>query len=177
MANVLSVHVGHPRENLPHVVFDVLQRNWLICLLGLLNDFFQVLATVLKDNVLDPLALFVLAVVNVKHLDAVVAIAQLLKDFKFAGDVFAGLSGALDGDLALAHCVISFKDVTYQRQVLGMGRVLPKEPEPMILLGCKWIMCLSGTFQHCCCGMAGAWAMSTSCCLASLLFERLDCIL
>lgn len=82
-------------------------------LLGFLNNFFQVLAAKLKNEVLHLLSLLVLAVVNVEHLDAIFAISESFEHLKLSTHVFACLGSSLNCNLPLAHIIVSFENVAY----------------------------------------------------------------
>lgn len=84
MTYALTVYVCHSCQNLFHKVFYVFHRNRTVSFFSHLDHFFQVLVTVLENNVLNSLAFVILAVVYIQHLDTVVAVPKFFKYFELS---------------------------------------------------------------------------------------------
>ena len=96
MTDSLLVHEFHSHEYLSHEVFDVVHWDKLAVLLGVLNDFLQILRAELEDQILHHFALLVLRVVNVEQLHDVLAASQPVKHFELARDVLSTLTCSLN---------------------------------------------------------------------------------
>lgn len=75
MTNALGMNKCHPGQNLPHVVFNLGSWDSLVKFFSLLDYLFQVFGAILKYDVLNAFSIFLLAVVNVNHLNAVLAVS------------------------------------------------------------------------------------------------------
>lgn len=75
MTNALGMNKSHPGQNLPHVVFNLGSWDSLVKFFRLLDYLLQVFGAILKYDVLNAFSVLLLAVVNVDHLYAVLAIS------------------------------------------------------------------------------------------------------
>jgi len=131
------VHILHPFENLLHVLADLIHPYILFFLLVLLNDLLKVGAAELKDQVLRCLSLLILRVVDVEELDHVLAVVQLVEDLILPAYILPRLSCPLDCHGLIVGFIVSFENIAFTKVKEGIGRGLPKLPEPMTLMGSR----------------------------------------
>jgi len=102
VTDALRVDVCHPLEDFFHILSNLGHWNCFALFLCLLDYFLKVGATEFEYNILHALAVVTLAVVDVEHLDAMLATPETLEHLKFPGHEVSGLGCALDGHPLLA---------------------------------------------------------------------------
>ena len=112
MRDLLLVNVGHSRQYLLHVLLYLFHTDPLIFLLVLLNLIFEIFATILKNEVLRRFSIFWAAVVDVKHLHNILAVAKFVEYFVFPAHILPSLLRSLDCDCLTRFLVMRLKHIT-----------------------------------------------------------------
>lgn len=76
-----------------------------------LNHVFETLTAIFEHHVLDILAIFIPAIVHVKHLHTVLAISYLFQNLELTRDEFARLCCPFNCHFSLVNCIKSFNNI------------------------------------------------------------------
>lgn len=98
MRDALLVHVGHALQDLLHEPFDFIHFYLLLFSLMLLDNFFQVVFAEFENQVLGLLAVRAFRIVQIEHLDHVLAVLQLPQYLPLSAHEFTRLLGSLYRD-------------------------------------------------------------------------------